>query len=307
MAHKLFWTLVLALLLAGFGCKKDSDDSESTNEPATEEQSGEKVEKPTDSKKKAARETSGKKPSPRKLVEARRRGAKERRRLKPRTSATKPPVPPGRRPARVRPALDTEGGDAESSRAAPLKRRNERPARRAGGDERRPKAERSAASRRTGPSGRSGLGPTRKPSYKSGLPRPNAELLLQKKDIQEILKIRSRLDVHNIEGQKTGPGYDGVYWGSPDGKRFVAGVQIWQPGDAKLAKARYSQMLSNYPNATETKAITNKTILAHWNDFTYLAFWIPNKQTVVSVTCHRKLCNTPDRLVKLADKVHSRL
>jgi len=137
--------------------------------------------------------------------------------------------------------------------------------------------------------------------------RPNVELLLQKQDLDEILEVKVPTDVHALSGLEPSDEYDGAYWGSADGSSYVAGLQIWRPHSPVKANSRYSRMVRSYPNAEETTAITNKTFLAYWNDIIYLVFFEPGKQTVVSLTCHKKVCNSPAKLVKLGLKVKERL
>jgi len=137
--------------------------------------------------------------------------------------------------------------------------------------------------------------------------RPNAELLLRLSDLREILNVRKTLDVHNLSGLPGTDNYDGIYWGSPDGKTYFAGVQIWRPHSPIEAQRRYNDMVRSYPNAQESSAITNKTFLGHWNDFIYLAYLIPGKRTVISLTCHRNACKTPTMLVQLGTRIKERL
>lgn len=137
--------------------------------------------------------------------------------------------------------------------------------------------------------------------------RPNAEILLRKADLVEVLEIKKAVDVHQLSGIETGDEYDGIYWGSPNGLVYMAGVQIWRPRSPIEAQRRYSRMSSSYPNAEENTAITNKTFLAHWNDFIYLVFFDTSKQTVVSLTCSRTVCDSPQKLVILASRIKERL
>ncbi len=137
--------------------------------------------------------------------------------------------------------------------------------------------------------------------------RPNAELLLRLDDLKELTEYQGGLDVHALPGIEGGEEYDGIFWGSPDGKKYVAGLQIWRMRSPIRAQRRYTQMVRSYPNAEENTAITNKTFLAHWNDFIYLAFFDSGKQTIVSVTCARDVCNEPRKLVLLAIRVRERL
>jgi hypothetical protein len=137
--------------------------------------------------------------------------------------------------------------------------------------------------------------------------RPNAELLLRLSDLREILTVRKSLDVHSLSGLPETDDYDGIYWGSPDGKTYIAGVQIWRPRSPIEAQRRYNDMVRSYPNAQESSAITNKTFLAHWNDFIYLAYLIPGKRTVISLTCHRNACKNPTMLVQLGTRIKERL
>ena len=152
--------------------------------------------------------------------------------------------------------------------------------------------------------------PTLSPAVRTALPtrvRPNAELLLRKEDIAKVLMLRFDLDVHALVGLDSSDEYDGVYWGSADGSKYVAGIQVWRPRSPIEAQRRYTQMVRSYPNAEETTAVTNKTFLAYWNDFIYLAFFDSGKQAVVSLTCHRKMCDSPQKLMQLATTVKERL
>ena len=151
----------------------------------------------------------------------------------------------------------------------------------------------------------------RKRAKSSGLPqriRPNAELLLRKSDVVEVLKYKRKLDVHQLSGfDALNDEYDGIYWGSVKGHSLVAGLQIWRHRSPIESQRRYSQMLRSYPNAEETDAVTKKSFIAYWNDFIYLAFYDMSKQAIVNLTCHRTICNTPQKLVQLASRIKERL
>jgi hypothetical protein len=138
---------------------------------------------------------------------------------------------------------------------------------------------------------------------------PNAELVLRKADLERILNVTFSFDVHPLPGLNRGDTYDAIYYGSTDGSKYVAGVQVWRPRSPIEAQRRYSQMVGSYPNAEETSpsAVANKSFLAHWNDLWYLVFLDTSKHTVVSLTCHRARCNEPRKLVLLADQIKNRL
>jgi len=137
--------------------------------------------------------------------------------------------------------------------------------------------------------------------------RVNAELLLRPSDIDSILGIKKGLDVHALSGIQGSTEYDGIYWARKKGSAYVAGVQVWRPHSPIEAQRQYNDMVRSYPNVQESNAITNKTFLAHWNDFIYLAYMVPGKRTVVSLTCHVKACKSPSMLVRLGERIKGRL
>lgn len=145
-----------------------------------------------------------------------------------------------------------------------------------------------------------------------GLPtkaKPNAELLLRKQDLVEILDFKKNVDVHALPGLEEDTRYDAIYWGSPDGSEYHVGIQIWKPRFPIEAQRRYSQMVRSYPNAEETTAIGSKAFLGFWNDFLYLVFMTSDNgsPTVVALTCDRRVCDTAQKLVLLATQVSDRL
>ncbi|MBT9559057.1 MAG: hypothetical protein IV100_23700 [Myxococcales bacterium] len=145
-----------------------------------------------------------------------------------------------------------------------------------------------------------------------GLPtkaKPNAELLLRKQDLVEILDFKKNVDVHALPGLDDDARYDAIYWGSPDGSEYHVGLQIWKPRFPIEAQRRYSQMVRSYPNAEETTAIGSKAFLGFWNDFLYLVFMTSDNAspTVIALTCDRRVCDTAQKLVLLATQVYDRL
>ena len=137
--------------------------------------------------------------------------------------------------------------------------------------------------------------------------RINAELLLRPSDIDEILGVKKGLDVYPLSGIKGSSEYDGLYWGNKKGANYIAGIQVWRPHSPIEAQRQYNDMVRSYPNVQESTAITNKTFLAHWNEFIYLAYMVPGKRTVVSLTCHVKACKSPTMLVRLGERIKERL
>ena len=137
--------------------------------------------------------------------------------------------------------------------------------------------------------------------------RINAELLLLPSDIDEILGVKKGLDVYPLSGIKGSSEYDGLYWGNKKGSNYIAGIQVWRPHSPIEAQRQYNDMVRSYPNVQESTAITNKTFLAHWNEFIYLAYMVPGKRTVVSLTCHVKACKSPTMLVRLGERIKERL
>ena len=148
------------------------------------------------------------------------------------------------------------------------------------------------------------------PARAAGLPtrvRPNAEQLLRKEDLTELLKLKKTVDVHELPGIAADHEYDGIYWGSPDGSSYYVGLQLWKMRSPIEAQRQYTQMVRSYPNAEETTAVTSKTFLAFWNDFIYLIYLDTTKQSVVAITCHEKVCTQPSMLVGIAQKSRDRL
>ena len=141
--------------------------------------------------------------------------------------------------------------------------------------------------------------------------RPNAELLIRKEDLSEVLLLNGNVDVHSLPGIEPDDSYDGIYWGSIDGSQLMVGLQVWHPRSPIEAQRRYTQMVRSYPNAEETTiAGISKTFLAFWNDYLYLAFFDQTGASgpvVVNLTCSRKVCDTPQKLVELATRVFGRL
>lgn len=141
-----------------------------------------------------------------------------------------------------------------------------------------------------------------------GTVKPNAELFLTREELIEVLALKGPLDVHALAGTGSEDAYDGVFWGTPDGQKLYVGVQIWRPRSQADAQRRYATMVRSYPNAEETQAITAKTFLAYWNDLYYLVFFDPLKQnTIVGITCDRKACDSPQKLLDLALKIKAHL
>ena len=113
--------------------------------------------------------------------------------------------------------------------------------------------------------------------------------------------------MHQLAGLESDDEYDGIFFGSPSGESFIASIQIWRPRSPIEAQRRYTQMVRSYPNAEENNAVTSKTFLAYWNDFLYLVFFDTTKQSVVALTCDRKACDTPQKLMLLASKIKERM
>lgn len=246
------------------------------------------------------------------------KGEKERPRVRPGTPATGP--------RRLRPATgadgDAEDDDEDEAPLTPRERarraRKDRRERGASGPRHRtggpmggpPDAGPASARDRANPRARD-RGPASRHRVKTPTtqPRPNAERLLLKEELTKVLGLKFTVDVHALSGIASDHGYDGVYWGNADGSKYVAGVQMWALTTSLDGTRRFAQMSRSYPNAKETPALGAKTkaLLAYWNDFIYLAFYDSAKQTVVSLTCHRKMCDSPQKLVELAKLVKGRL
>jgi hypothetical protein len=139
--------------------------------------------------------------------------------------------------------------------------------------------------------------------------KPNAELLLRKEDMVEVLGLTKALDVHELPGLVADNLYDAIYWGSPNGSTYYAGVQIWKPRSPIEAQRRYTQMVRSYPNAEETTAVGTNAFLGYWNDFYYLVFRMNDNAnpSVVALTCNISACTSPDKLVVLASRIFDRL
>ena len=139
--------------------------------------------------------------------------------------------------------------------------------------------------------------------------RPNAELLLRKEDMVEVLQLTRPVDVHALPGLVEDESYDAIYWGSADGAQYFAGVQVWKPRSPIEAQRRYTQMVRSYPNAEETAAVGTNAFFAFWNDFYYLVFRVNDNMSpsVVALTCHQSACDSPQKLVLLASKIFERL
>ncbi len=139
--------------------------------------------------------------------------------------------------------------------------------------------------------------------------KPNAAIYLREDDVFEALGAKRPLDVHELPGMAGDDRYDSLYFGSPDGSQYYAGLQIWRPRSPIDAQRRYTQMVRSYPNAEETTAVGSKTFFAFWNDLYYLVFLLSDNAapTVVALTCDQRTCDSPQELVTLASKIYDRL
>ncbi|HIA02991.1 MAG TPA: hypothetical protein EYN06_00920 [Myxococcales bacterium] len=300
--------IVVALVAFSVGCKKDAEDPAEDNNAQPE-----KVSKPTAGKaadkaeasppaaRKLVKATANKKPRPARTAQPVKSAVKKKGEAVDPRSPKKPATPIAAAPRKTK---DKTAGinppKADSKRQAPT----------VGPRKQGPKATPS----NTGPRVRlsnsaNRRGKKARVSNHSGTPkaRPNAELLLRKQDLLDILKIKTGLDVHQLSGLDESGEYDGIYWGSSKGDKYIAGIQVWQLSSHLEAQRRYERMLRSYPNAQESTAITSKTFLANWNDLIYLAFFDPGKQKVISLTCHRRICDSPTKLVKLANRIKDRI
>jgi hypothetical protein len=284
--------IVIAAWLLSVGCKKD-------NAEESEEQKAAQPEKVN--KAKASQPEAKTPPKARKLVKAKdkkvaakpgiKRPARTARSVKPpvkeaaaKVDARSPKAPP------PSPRVANKGGDPPFNTLPPSRVQDPAPTPRIG---RKPRTGSKAIARI--------------PSTGPVKIRPNAELLLRKQDLIEVLNVARGIDVHQMSGTDKSGSYDGVYWGSAKGDKYIAGIQVWHPNSHLEAQRRYERMLRTYPNAQENTAITGKTFLAHWNDFIYLAFLDPGKQTVISLTCHRRACSSPTKLVQLGNRIKERI
>lgn len=298
--------IVAALIAFSVGCKKDAEElaEEKNAQP-------EKVSKPT--AEKAVDKKAPSPPTDRKLVKAtaKKKSEADKNQRPPRTArpvkknekAVNPRSP--KKPEQpATPIAPTPRKTQDNPREAD----SQRPAPHVGPRKKAPKTTPPDAGPRVKLSNSRNRVKARN-SNRSGTPkaRPNAELLLRKQDLLDILKIKTGLDVHQLSGLDESSEYDGIYWGSSKGDKYIAGIQIWQLSSHLEGQRRYERMLRSYPNAQESTAITSKTFLANWNDLIYLAFFDPGKQKVISLTCHRRVCDSPTKLVELANRIKDRI
>ena len=125
-------------------------------------------------------------------------------------------------------------------------------------------------------------------------------------DVKELTGEKRLTDLGPLAGIPQSETYNSRYVAPPKRSTFGSSVQVWKETLMRDMNERYSRMRRDYPNVTDTNAITPKGFFSYWNDFMTLVFMDFQKKLLVAVSCGTKIC-TPEELYELAKRAKQQL
>lgn len=134
----------------------------------------------------------------------------------------------------------------------------------------------------------------------------NIERILPVSDVKELTGEKRLTSLGPLPGIAQSETYNSRYMAPPKRSTYGSSVQVWKETLMRDMNERYSRMRRDYPNVTDTNAITPKGFFSYWNDFMTLVFMDFQKKLLVAVSCGTKIC-TPEELYKLAQKAKKQL
>jgi hypothetical protein len=134
----------------------------------------------------------------------------------------------------------------------------------------------------------------------------NIDRILTVSDVKEVTGQKRLTSLGPLPGIQLSEHYNSRYMAPPKRSTFGSSVQIWKETLMRDMNERYSRMRRDYPNITDTNAITPKGFFSYWNDVMTLVFMDFQKKLLVAVSCSTEIC-TPEQLYKLAQRAKSQL
>ncbi len=134
----------------------------------------------------------------------------------------------------------------------------------------------------------------------------NIDRILPVSDVKELTGEKRLTDLGPLAGIPQSETYNSRYVAPPKRSTFGSSVQVWKETLMRDMNERYSRMRRDYPNVTDTNAITPKGFFSYWNDFMTLVFMDFQKKLLVAVSCGTKIC-TPEELYELAKRAKQQL
>jgi hypothetical protein len=134
----------------------------------------------------------------------------------------------------------------------------------------------------------------------------NIDRILTVSDVKEVTGQKRLTSVGPLPGIPLSEQYNSRYMAPPKRSTFGSSVQVWKETLMRDMNERYSRMRRDYPNVTDTNAITPKGFFSYWNDVMTLVFMDFQKKLLVAVSCSTDIC-TPEQLYKLAQRAKSQL
>ena len=134
----------------------------------------------------------------------------------------------------------------------------------------------------------------------------NIERILALPDVKQLTGMKRLTDLGPLVGIPQSEMYNSRYMAPPKRSTFGVSVQVWKETLMRDMNERYSRMRRDYPNVTDTNAVTPKGFFSYWNDLMTLVFMDFQKKLLVAVSCSTKVCS-PEKLYELAKRAKEQL